>query len=93
MSKKKPPQNNKQEHIKTLDLHGFRLDQVDDAVDRLLVEASNKNWSRIRIMTGKGSGAVRTAVINYLKLAHYQWEYERLDNGSRNEGSLIIFVT
>jgi DNA mismatch repair protein MutS2 len=79
--------------MKTLDLHGYKLDEVEAPLDRLLVEASNQNLNRVRVLTGKGTGAVKAAVIKYLKLANYQWEYEKLDNGSRNEGALIVFIS
>jgi hypothetical protein len=47
---------------------------------------------RARIMTGKGTGKVKAVTVQYLKLAGYQWSYEKLSNGSLNEGCLVIFL-
>lgn len=76
-----------------LDLHGFKTDEVEDAVDRFLMKASGASWKTARIMTGKGTGAVKSVVIKYLKLANYQWAYEKLPNGKNNEGCLVVFIS
>ncbi len=75
-----------------LDLHGFRADEVEDAVDRFLVQISNSNLKCARIMTGKGSGKVRDITMKYLKRAGYTWQVEKLANGKANEGCLVIFL-
>ncbi len=75
-----------------LDLHGFKTDEVEDALDQFLVKVSQSNLKRARIMTGKGTGAVRATVIKYLKLAGYPWAYEKLSSGKNNEGCLVIFL-
>ncbi len=75
-----------------LDLHGFKADQVEDAIDRFLVQISNSNLKKARIMTGKGTGTVKAIAIKYLKLAGYQWSYEKLSNGKNNEGCLVLFL-
>ena len=41
----------------TLDLHGYKKDDVFDAIDAFIVRHSSK--SRVRIMTGKGKGHCR----------------------------------
>ncbi len=41
-------------------------------------------------MTGKGTGKVKSEVIAYLKRGGYPWEYEKLSNGSRNEGVIVV---
>lgn len=75
-----------------LDLHGFKSDEVEDAVDKFLVKISHSNLKKARIMTGKGSGIVKNITIRYLKQAGYDWVYERLSNGKNNEGCLVIFL-
>lgn len=75
-----------------LDLHGFTLEEVDDAVDRFLVQSNKRGVPRARIMTGKGTGAVQKAVAGYLKRAGYSFEHERLPGGKRNEGVLVVFM-
>lgn len=78
---KKPP---------TLDLHGFKTDDVFDAVEVFL--RKHQNQPQVRIMPGKGTGAVKAKVIEYLKLANYPWKPERLDNGKVNEGVMIVYM-
>ena len=75
-----------------LDLHGYKADQVEVAIDRFLMQVSNSSLKRARIMTGKGSGTVQGIAIKYLKLAGYHWSYEKLPNGKNNEGCLVIFL-
>ena len=87
MAKNKPSKKPKQ--LKTLDLHGYKSDEVEAAIDKFLM--SLNNISRARIMTGKGKGVVQKIAIDYLKHAGYPWEYETLDNGKKNTGALIIF--
>ncbi len=59
-----------------LDLHGFKADDVEEAVDNFLVQLSTSPLKRARIMTGKGTGVVKSIVIKYLKLAGYHWAYD-----------------
>lgn len=75
-----------------LDLHGFKTDEVEDAIDKFLMKLSNSNLKKARIMTGKGTGAVKAIAIKYLKLAGYHWTYEKLQNGKNNEGCLVILL-
>lgn len=72
----------------TLDLHGKTVDQVFDLVDGFITK--NQNKSRLCIIPGKGSGKVKAELLRYLKLGGYPWEYETLDSGKKNTGSLII---
>ncbi len=75
-----------------LDLHGYKGEDVEAAVDEFLVKVSRLNLKKARIMTGKGTGTVKAIVIRYLKLAGYPWSYERLANGKPNEGCLVIHI-
>lgn len=75
-----------------LDLHGFKSDEVEAAVDKFLMKLSGSGMKRARIMTGKGSGVVKNITVKYLKLAGYHWSYEKLSNGKDNEGCLVIFL-
>jgi len=75
-----------------LDLHGYRTEDVPDAVDRFLIKAQRAGQKRVRIMTGKGRGLVKKTVIDYLRLGGFPFEEERLKNGRRNEGVLVVFL-
>jgi dsDNA-specific endonuclease/ATPase MutS2 len=76
----------------TLDLHGFRADEVEDAVDKFLMKVNELGLERARIMTGKGTGTVQKIVKAYLKAANYPFKYEKLPNGKDNEGVLVIYI-
>ena len=76
--------------LPTLDLHGYKVEDVFDAVDAFLQKHSGKK--QVRIMPGKGSGKVRSRVIEYLKLANYPWSFERLPNGASNEGVIVVHM-
>lgn len=78
--------------IPLLDLHGENLVDIEDKVDRFLMQAHNKGLSQVRIMTGKGTGQVRTAVQKYLKLGGYTFHFEKTANNQNNEGVLIVHV-
>ena len=76
--------------LPTLDLHGKRVDEVFDLVDAFLTKHQSK--SRVCIMPGKGTGALKTELTRYLKLGNHPWDYETLPNGQKNTGSLIVFM-
>jgi len=78
--------------LATLDLHAVSVADVADRVDRFLVQQTSRSAARARIMTGKGTGAVQKTVIAYLKLGGYPWEFERMENGKRNEGVLVVIL-
>lgn len=73
------------ENLPTLDLHGYLVEEVYDAVDSFLRKSEAQGHQRVRIITGKGSGKVRAKTLEYLKTAHYQPQTE-------NEGSFIIVL-
>jgi DNA-nicking Smr family endonuclease len=75
-----------------LDLHGFKIADVPDAVDRFLVQSTRKGLKRIRIMTGKGTGQVKKAVEEYLRLGGYPFKPEKSENGTINPGVLVVFL-
>jgi len=74
----------------TLDLHGFKEDQVYNAVDRFLLKHANSH--QVHIMTGKGKGIVKRKVAQYLKQAGYPAKPLRMDSGQVNEGVLVIYM-
>lgn len=75
-----------------LDLHGYKTEDVELAIDRFLMQLSSSNLKKARIMTGKGTGAVKATATKYLKMAGYKWDYEKQSNGKPNEGCLVIYL-
>lgn len=80
----------KKDNIPTLDLHGYAVDDVFDAVDAFLRKHGDKD--RVRIIPGKGSGKVMAQVKDYLARAGYPSQYEKNEKGATNEGSLIVYT-
>jgi dsDNA-specific endonuclease/ATPase MutS2 len=74
----------------TLDLHGYRTDEVYDAVEAFL--RKHEKQKQVRIMPGKGTGKVKEQVMDYLKRAGYPWSFERSPNGQSNEGVLVVYM-
>jgi DNA mismatch repair protein MutS2 len=77
----------------SIDLHGRRREEVVPLIDRFILDAVEAELKQVRIVTGKGTGAVKAEVIAYLKQARYPWKHEKLANGKDNEGVLVVFVT
>lgn len=75
-----------------LDLHGVKLEGLEDRVDQFLLQAHKNGHHQIRIMTGKGTGQVRAAVQKYLKLGGYTFHFDKTSSGADNEGMLIVQV-
>lgn len=81
----------KKHELATLDLHGHRMEGLEDSVDRFITQSQKKGQDSVRIMTGKGSGQVKTAVQKYLKMGGYPFHFER-GLGGVNEGVLIVSI-
>lgn len=84
--------NKKKTKLPKIDLHGYRGDDVFDALDRFLLNAARQGRPRAEIICGKGTGVVRGQVLNYLKKANYHWQFEQSPNGKPNEGSILVFL-
>lgn len=81
---------NGSKRLPTLDLHGFKTDEVFDAVEAFL--RKHENDRQVRIMPGKGTGKVKAVVIDYLKKARFPWAYEKMNNGKENDGVMVVFM-
>lgn len=73
-----------------LDLHGYKEDEVFDAIDTFLTKHQSKKI--VHIMTGKGKGIVKKKAKEYLKLSGYPAKPLRTENGKVNEGVLVIYM-
>jgi dsDNA-specific endonuclease/ATPase MutS2 len=92
MKSKKKIKADQNQSLPLLDLHGYRVEDVWDALDRSIRKAQNQGHGSIRVMTGKGTGKVREAVISALKMGGFHYRSEVLSNGSKNEGVLIVSI-
>lgn len=82
----------KQVQLLSLDLHGFKTDEVFDAVDKFIRKAEGLGHHRVRIIHGKGTGKVKEKVLEYLRMAGYTGKPEPLANGNMNEGALLVLL-
>ena len=89
-TKEEAPVPKKPAKTPILDLHGFKEDEVYDAVDRFLLK--NEKAKTVHIMTGKGKGIVKKKVVQYLKQAGYPAKPLRMAGGKINEGVLVIYM-
>lgn len=79
-----------EEEIKQeVDLRGMRADEAIAAVQRYLEDASVNGFSQVRIIHGKGTGALRKEVSRYLK-SHPSVRSQRL--GHWNEGDTGVTI-
>ena len=78
----------KKQKVPTLDLHGQTTDQVFSLIEDFL--SKHRHQPKIKIITGKGTGAMQNKTKEYLQMGSYPWEYEKLPNGGTNIGVLII---
>ncbi len=74
-----------QQNMPTLDLHGYLVADVIDAVDRFLVQSQKRGVYKVRIITGRGTGAVKKAALDWLKRGGFPYSQE-------NEGSFFVHL-
>ena len=78
---------------RVLDLHGYTTSEAEAALDLFLHHAKQVGLGKVKILTGKGTGAVRSAVIRKLRFRGCKWEYEL--KGKKkivNEGCLVVVL-
>lgn len=71
-----------------IDLHGFFEREAIEAVDDFLMNSERKNFSRIRIITGKGKGVLQSGVRTWLLANQYIFETAKITEGGA--GALIV---
>ena len=74
----------------TLDLRGFRVEDALDALERRLDEASLANISPITVIHGHGTGALKSAVREYLSISPYVKEFHAGENTEGGDGVSVI---
>ncbi len=72
-----------------IDLRGMRVDEALTAVDKFLDDALLAGWNEVRLIHGKGTGALRQSISNFLK-KHPQTQ--RFHEAAMGEGDYGVTV-
>ncbi len=72
-----------------LDLRGKYAEDALEELDKYLDDAALAGIDRLRIIHGKGTGALRNAVRNHLKNNHYVSDFH---DGAREEGGFGVTI-
>lgn len=73
-----------------LNLIGKNVDEALAILDKYLDDAYLSHMSQVRIVHGKGTGALRSAVQNYLKKVSYVKSYRAGEHGEGDAGVTIV---
>lgn len=76
----------------TLDLRGFRFEDVKDELEKFLDTATLNHLKSVSIIHGFGTGAVRKAVYDVLKKSPYVKEYRFGGEGEGLNGATIVTI-
>lgn len=74
----------------TLDLRGMRVDEGLDEVERFLDRASLDSEPYVFIIHGHGTGAMKTAVRDYLRTSAYAQNYQAGSKGQGGDGATVV---
>jgi DNA mismatch repair protein MutS2 len=72
-----------------IDLRGMRVDEALEAVDKFLDNALLAGWNEVRLIHGKGTGALRQSITDFLK-KHLQTQ--RFHDAPYGEGDVGVTV-
>ena len=75
-----------------LDLHPIYNDSraIEQALQGVLDEATEKRATEIEIIPGKGSGQLKKAVIRFLDQPNVKARYHRIEKDGENWGRLFV---
>ncbi|MBX6343184.1 MAG: Smr/MutS family protein, partial [Thermomicrobiaceae bacterium] len=75
-----------------LHLRGMRAHEVEEVVDQYLDQAARASLPWVRIVHGKGSGALRAAVHEVLRAHPVVERFELADRAEGGEGATIAYL-
>ena len=76
--------------LSRLDLRGMRVDEAIDYVDKNLDKANLRGLNQVTIIHGYGTGALKSAVKNYLDNSPYVAKYRYGDETEGRDGVVIV---
>jgi DNA-nicking Smr family endonuclease len=74
----------------TLDLHTFRPEEVKDLVPEYLTACRKKGILQVRVIHGKGTGALRRTVQSILERLPYVESFHAADETGGGWGATIV---
>ena len=75
-----------------LDLHAFRAEHVKDLVPGYLEECRRRRIYQVRIIHGKGTGALRRTVHSLLAKNHHVASFKTADLGGGGWGATEVIL-
>jgi len=83
---------NKHELSNTLDLRGYRVEEALDSLEFFLDKASLVNLTPIYIIHGHGTGAIKSAVQEYLSTSPYVSKYRYGEPEEGSDGVTVVDI-
>lgn len=76
-----------------LDLHPIFDDsrRIEEALQGIIDDATNKRAAEVEIISGKGSGALKKSVLRFLDRPEIKTRYHRLEKDGDNWGRLFLY--
>jgi DNA-nicking Smr family endonuclease len=75
-----------------LDLHAFRAEEVKSLVPEYLEECRRRGIRQVRIIHGKGTGALRRTVLSLLRNNPYVRSFKTADLGGGGWGATEVIL-
>jgi DNA mismatch repair protein MutS2 len=88
--KKKGPLPEEQEASRELNIIGLRVDDALPELERFLNRASLEGWEEVRVIHGKGTGALMRAVRDYLDGHPLVREFRKGEHYEGGDGATVV---
>ena len=76
----------------TLDLRGYRVEEALDELEQYLDKASLANLSPVYIIHGHGTGALKSAVKDFVSTSPYVSKYRTGEDAEGGDGVCVIDI-
>jgi len=78
-----------------IDLHGFNRFEARDKIEEFIIQSINMGYRYINVITGKGSGIIRGAIIDFLheeSTFRYIIGYSSAHRKMGGEGAIVLHL-
>lgn len=76
----------------SLDLHGAKVDEVFDLMDRFLRREEGRGSQGVRVIHGIGTGKVKEKAMEYCRMSGHSPKPDKNESGTSNPGSFLLFL-